>query len=695
MNLENLTIRKKLSLLVGGMTLLLSCAAGLSQWALRSSESAALEVEHNAADMIRAASAGLGAARANALVLETLLSTKNLEDIQNRLAAERKEYLEHLKQLTASADTSEEKELMAEVDQNVAKWREANVQATEISKSGKKAEAVNFFREMSLPKFAAAQVSINKMVKYFRHSLDRAEAEGNAKVSRLNSLSVAIFVVSLLCSLALGVLITRSITQPLAATVTHIGTVASGDLSGEMDAKYMKRGDEFGDMARAVHTMSTNLREIVTEIGKGVHVLSDSSNELSSNSAEMSQGSREASDKAHSVAAAAEEMTTNIVSVAAGMEEASTNLTHVAAHTEQMTSTIGEIAGNSEKARHITEEAMREVSQINEQMNQLGQAAREIGKVTETINEISSQTNLLALNATIEAARAGSAGKGFAVVANEIKELAQQTAAATEDIKGRIVGVQSSASAGIADIERISKVIHEVTDIVSSIAAAIEEQATVTKDIARNIAEASTGVKEANNRVSESSDATKEIAREIAFVDQAAGGMASGSDQVRTNAVELNGVAQRLQSMVSRFRVSSGGHGNRTHGGGAAVADRSMATEEIEKAIAAHSAWKGRLQGIVNTGKIDMSINTIRSDRECQFGRWLHGGTIDSDAAKSPHCQSAKHLHAQFHEEAARIAQMATSGQRDAALKALAASGEFARVSGELKSTLRKWSESL
>src|SRR3954451_2927057 len=116
-------------------------------------------------------------------------------------------------------------------------------------------------------------------------------------------------------------------------------------------------------------------------------------------------------------------------------------------------------------------------------MNQLGAAAMEIGKVTETITEISSQTNLLALNAAIEAARAGSAGKGFAVVANEIKELAQQTATATEDIKGRIGGVQSSAATGIGEIERVSQVIREVSDIVASIAAAIEEQSTVTRDI--------------------------------------------------------------------------------------------------------------------------------------------------------------------------------------------------------------------
>ena len=193
------------------------------------------------------------------------------------------------------------------------------------------------------------------------------------------------------------------------------------------------------------------------------------------NSTQMSDGSHRVSGNAHAVAAVVEQMTANVQSVASGMEQTSTSLASVASATEQMTSTIGEIAGNSEKARRITEEATRQTARIAEQMNQLGAAAQLIGKVTETITEISSQTNLLALNATIEAARAGSAGKGFAVVANEIKELARQTAAATEDIKSRIAGVQSSASGGIAEIGKVSQIIHDVSDSVSSTAAAIEE----------------------------------------------------------------------------------------------------------------------------------------------------------------------------------------------------------------------------
>jgi methyl-accepting chemotaxis protein len=269
----------------------------------------------------------------------------------------------------------------------------------------------------------------------------------------------------------------------------------------------------------------------------------------------MTSGSRNASDKAHSVAAAAEEMSSNIASVAEGMEQTTANLAHVASATEQMTSTIGEIAQNSEKARRITGEATRQAAGITERINQLGQAAREIGMVTEAITQISAQTNLLALNATIEAARAGPAGKGFAVVATEIKALAQQTAKATEDIKGRIAGVQSATAGGVAEIGKVSEVILEVSEIVASIAAAIEEQSIATRDIARNIAEASGGVAEANSRVSETSVVSREIAKDIVGVDHAAGEMASGSDHVRASAGDLSTVAEALRATVARFQA--------------------------------------------------------------------------------------------------------------------------------------------
>ena len=174
---------------------------------------------------------------------------------------------------------------------------------------------------------------------------------------------------------------------------------------------------------------------------------------------------------------------------------------------------------------------------------------------TFAITAISAQTNLLALNATIEAARAGAAGKGFAVVANEIKELAQQTATATEDIKNKIGGIQGFTTMAVSDIEKISQTIKEVNEIVTTIAAAIEEQTVVTKDIAGNIAQAAMGIQEVNSNVAQTSTVAGSIAQDIADVNQAAGEMSSSSSQVKISAAELSKVAEQIQAFMAKFKV--------------------------------------------------------------------------------------------------------------------------------------------
>jgi len=366
--------------------------------------------------------------------------------------------------------------------------------------------------EQVVPRFSEVSSAIDGYINLRQQKLKEINAQTETLIWRTTVALICFGLIAAVVAVITGVTLSRSIVNPLAVVIKSLDQIAHGDLSADMQ-QFQARGDEIGALARGAGTMIVALRQMVQEISGGIQVLASSSTELMASSGEMISGSRKASDKAHSVSAAAEEMSSNITSVAAGMEQTTTNLAQVAAATEQMTSTIGEIAQNSEKARRITDEATRQAARITEQINELGAAAREIGKVTETITEISSQTNLLALNATIEAARAGSAGKGFAVVASEIKALAQQTAAATEDIKGRIAGVQSATAGGITEIGKVSQVINEVSAIVASIAAAIEEQSTATKEIARNIAEASTGVNEANARVSETSHVSREIAK--------------------------------------------------------------------------------------------------------------------------------------------------------------------------------------
>ncbi len=390
---------------------------------------------------------------------------------------------------------------------------------------------------------ALRKSAVARYLQYRQRQLELFQQEQRAIVARLRLWLIAIGLFAVVSTALLNKAIAHSLAVPLRKAALLMESFASGDLTGKVSAASLARKDEIGTLAGAVQGMLNGLCGLVGIINEGIGALSSSSAQLSSSSSSMWEGSQQASGKAHEVAGAAELMTANVSSVATGMELTTANLASVAAATEQMTATIGEIAANSEKARRITEEATRQTVRIGDQMNHLGAAAKQIGKVTETITEISSQTNLLALNATIEAARAGSAGKGFAVVATEIKALAQQTAAATEDIKGRIAGVQSSSAAGIAEIDKVAQVIREVSNIVSSIAAAIEEQSTVTKEIARHISDASGGVRDANRRVSETSLAIADIAKDITQVDQAATQMADGSELVKLSATELSRVA--------------------------------------------------------------------------------------------------------------------------------------------------------
>ena len=369
--------------------------------------------------------------------------------------------------------------------------------------------------------------------------------------------SIATFLLSFLTLLvsagAVFMLVRKLVVEPLRRSVEFANRIANSDLSSA--DLTVESQDEIGEASIALNTMKNSLRKLLGGISAGVQTLASSATELSVISKETAAGTATVSDRAHTVAAAAEEASTNTFAIVAGMEQSSSSLSSVASATEEMSATVGDISANTARARAISEEATAQAQAITDQMQKLGQAAQEIGHVTETINNISAQTNLLALNATIEAARAGTAGKGFAVVANEIKELAKQTAEATEDIKLRIAGIQNSSGTAIGEIGKITNVIKDVGGIVSSIAAAIEEQATVTRDVAGNIAQASMGVREANERVSQTAQVSRSIAEDIAGVNHAVTGIQEGGEQVQSSAADLSRLAEELGAQVAKFKV--------------------------------------------------------------------------------------------------------------------------------------------
>lgn len=348
--------------------------------------------------------------------------------------------------------------------------------------------------------------------------------------------------------------IAKKITAPIKRACLMFQDIAQGegDLTKRLE---VATKDELGELAKWFNTFLEKIQGMIKEIAQRADALADSSTELTEISSLMNQGAEDTCAKSNTVATAAEEMSSNVNSVAAAMEQATANLSLVATATEQMTSSISEIAQNSENARTVTSEAVERAGETSTKVNDLGIAAQAISKVTEVITEISEQTNLLALNATIEAARAGEAGKGFAVVANEIKELAKQTAEATQEIKVKIEGVQGSTEETVAEISQISKVINNVDDIVGTIAAAVEEQSVATQEISGNIAQASIGIQEVNENVSHSSEVTKMITRDISGINESAAEISTSSNQVNLSAEQLAGLADQMKAMVSQFKI--------------------------------------------------------------------------------------------------------------------------------------------
>ncbi|PCK06025.1 MAG: chemotaxis protein, partial [Alteromonadaceae bacterium] len=207
-----------------------------------------------------------------------------------------------------------------------------------------------------------------------------------------------------------------------------------------------------------------------------------------------------------------------------------------------------------EKARQVTQDAVENVKQASERVDELGRAAKEITKVIESIVEIAEQTKLLALNATIEAARAGEAGKGFAVVANEVKELAKQTRDATADIRTKIENIQGSTDATVAEIGKINTVIGDVNQIVTTIAAAVEEQNVTTKSIAGNIGQASDGVKGVTVDIKESTSVSKEMSTKLNNVNANISEIKSGTGQVQEQIINVSKTAQMLQGLVDELK---------------------------------------------------------------------------------------------------------------------------------------------
>ncbi|WP_433797059.1 methyl-accepting chemotaxis protein [Actinoplanes sp. CA-252034] len=395
-------------------------------------------------------------------------------------------------------------------------------EVTALREAGKTAQAITLLGDAK-PLFTKWLAAINVLID-LEEQMNQAEtATARDIADNFKILMIVLLAAAVAIAAAIAWWVTRSITRPLGEAVDVLAAVADGDLTRRLD---VQSHDEVGQMSTSMNAALSSISTAMSGIAAGADTLTAASERMGRLSAQLADGAKQSSTQADVVAASADEVSRNVHTVAAG--------------SEQMGASIREISTSAAEAATVASRAVAAVQTTTTSVSRLGDSSREIGDVVKTITSIAEQTNLLALNATIEAARAGEMGKGFAVVAGEVKDLAQETARATEDIARRVQTIQADTAGAIQAISEVAEVIEQINNYQMTIASAVEEQTATTQEINRSVGEAASG--------------SSAIAANIGAVASVARTTTDLVHQSERAAGELGQVTGELKALVSRFR---------------------------------------------------------------------------------------------------------------------------------------------
>jgi len=405
----------------------------------------------------------------------------------------------------------------------------ANQEVTDLVLQAHNAESHQAIIEKSNPAFEALLGAINGYQNQVTKKLGDDATAVRVRTVRLQSTIYALVVAGIVLLIFWGLALVRSVSKALNRMIIMVKDLAEGE--GDLTKRLqIVTHDELGELAKWFNTFLDKVHHIISQVAGTAEQVANASEELNATSQQITANSEETSAQADVVSKAAQTVSQNLQTVATGAEE--------------MGASIKEIAKNATEAARVATAAVKVAEATTVTVSKLGDSSTEIGQVIKVITSIAQQTNLLALNATIEAARAGEAGKGFAVVANEVKELAKETARATEDISRRIEAIQTDTKAAVDAIASISGVINQINDISNTIATAVEEQNATTNEMSCNVSEAARG--------------SGEITSNIAGVAEAAQSTTHGAAETQKASQQLVETSGELRRLVEQFRINTG-----------------------------------------------------------------------------------------------------------------------------------------
>jgi methyl-accepting chemotaxis protein len=533
--IQNLRIRSKLMVTVG---LILAITAGVGAFSvlkLKAVNDAGSEIADDFMPSIETAGAlhnELGDFRAAELEFVLASDPRDkvsargaLHEAEGAMLANQKRFLE----LTAPEE-AEARAILQRFGDSWKEYRRSHDEIVRLVDNNRVGEA----RAMMLADHATAYDQASAELDSLTTLKSAGGLAANHHGDALYASSRILLLVAVALALTIGFVLAFWISSLIARPLQEIALAAERIAQGDLTVSVSFEGtDEVGDLGRSFSTMTSRLRDSMSSISESAMTLGSTAEELTSVAQTMSAGAEETSVQANVVARATDGVNRNVQTVATASEEISAS--------------IQEISKNAGQAARVAADAVVAAETANQTIGRLGTSSDEIGQVVKTITSIAEQTNLLALNATIEAARAGEAGKGFAVVANEVKELAKETARATEDISRKVQAIQADTQSAVTAIQEIGRVVTQISAAQNTIASAVEEQTATTNEINRNLAEAATGA--------------AEIVQNVSGVATAAAETTRGATDTQTAAAELSRMAAGLSTLVSQFQFDAGTRG--------------------------------------------------------------------------------------------------------------------------------------